>query len=50
MTPRWTNCHATVESVPPWRVKTLRTSEAVRLRLSVIAATITATLAGPMPS
>jgi hypothetical protein len=28
----------------------LRTSEAVRFRLSVIAATMTATLAGPIPS
>ena len=50
MTPRWTNCQATVESVPPCRVKMLRTSDAVRFRLSVIAATITATLAGPIPS
>jgi hypothetical protein len=50
MTPFCSNCQATVDRDPPAFVKTLRTSEAVRFRLSVIAATITATLAGPMPS
>ena len=50
MSPRCSNCQATGDSEPPCLLKTLRMSEAVRLRLSVMAATITATLAGPSPS
>ena len=49
-TPRCSNCHATGASEPPTLLKALRISEAVRFRLSVMAATITATLLGPKPS
>ena len=48
--PRCSNCQATGVREPPILLKMLRTSEAVRFRLSVITATITATFAGPRPS
>ena len=50
MTPRCSNCQATGVSEPPDLEKIDRISDAVRFRLSVMAATITATLAGPKPS
>ncbi len=50
MMPFCSNCQATGVSEPPALLKMLRTSPAVRLRLSVIVATITATFDGPKPS
>ena len=48
--PFCSNCQATVDSEPPALLKALRISDAVRFRLSVMAAIITATFAGPRPS
>ena len=50
MMPRCSNCQATGVREPPDLVKIDRISEAVRFRLSVIVATMTATLDGPRPS
>jgi hypothetical protein len=50
MIPFCANCQATGASDPPVLENTARISDAVRFRLSVIAATMTATFAGPMPS
>ncbi len=50
MRPFCSNCQATGLSEPPILLKVDRISEAVRLRLSVMVATMTATLLGPKPS
>jgi hypothetical protein len=50
MIPFCSNCQATFDNEPPALLNVLRISEAVRFRLSVMAVTMTATLAGPIPS